>query len=535
MQKLIMSLMLCLPIWCHALSDKNFFELRRKIRRKESQTVKSYVMEFDAKKKLPKQAENGDQSRYRDFRGNFGKALLHLQTGFINPDAFESLVFALDSGNNKDFKHIILGTGVVKLTNPQASLAFSLAANDGWINAIPAAPEFASAQTAGEMVELYWTVLVRDIPFSAFSSSATVASAVDDLNTLTAFRGPKVGGLVTAETFLRGNTEGDLIGPYVSQFLLQKIPYGTQTLHPEIEVPLPGNGNDFLTNFAHWFTVINGGLTGEQITFDPTPQFIRTPRDLGEYVRKDFPGQPFYQAALLLNSYGSLALDPNNPYLENATQVGFVTYGLGQVLELVAEAVEEGLKAAWFQKWQVHRRLRPEEYGFYVQKQVDEGQTLRINSELTNSPVLPMIFNIFGSYFLPQAYPEGSPTHPSYPAGHAVAAGAAATVLKAFYAEEFEIPNPLSPNADSTALVPYNGTLKVGDELNKLASNISLGRDHAGVHYRSDGYNGLLLGEQVAIDLINNCSFLNNEKFKGFSLTQFNGKKITVGKKRTSL
>ena len=37
------------------------------------------------------------------------------------------------------------------------------------------------------------------------------------------------------------------------------------------------------------------------------------------------------------------------------------------------------------------------------------------------------------SYFLSQAFPEGSPTHPAYPTGHGAVAGACITVLKFFF------------------------------------------------------------------------------------------------------
>ncbi len=111
--------------------------------------------------------------------------------------------------------------------------------------------------------------------------------------------------------------------------------------------------------------------------------------------------------------------------------------------------------------------------------------------------------------------------------------GAAVTILKALFNEDFAIPSPLQPNAANTALEAYPGTLTVGGELNKLAANIALGRDHAGVHYRSDGIEGLLLGEQVAIDILNNEAFLFNEDFAGYTLTKFDGSTITVGEKRT--
>lgn len=512
------------------ISNEEFLEIQRAQRQVEAHTTKTTVAQFDAKQSLPEQSSNGDESRYDDFRGCFNKGLQHLSSGFPDREAFISLRKALASGSHKDFNSILIGQAIRKLVNPQASFAFTLTANDGWLNAIRPAPQFSSAETAGEMVELYWTTLVRDIPFNMFSSDTTVANAVADLNNLSDFRGPKINGQVTPGTFLRGNTPGDLIGPYISQFLYATVPYGNDELDPFQMVPLPLASNNFNTDFTDWYTVITGGDTGKAISFDPTPRILTTPRDLSEYVHQDTPQQAALSALLILNEYGPEALDPNNPYLNNPTQEGFVTFGIGQVMALTREAVQAGLKAAWYHKWQVNRRLRPEEYGFYVQQQVVGGQNLGINGDLLNSDAL----NQFSAYFLSQAYPEGSPVHPSYPAGHAVFMGAAVTILKAYFNENFLIPDPMQPNAANTDLEMYMGDLTVGNELNKLASNIALGRDHAGVHYRSDGIEGILLGEKVAIDILNNEAFLFHEDFAGFSLTKFNGETITVGKKRTS-
>jgi hypothetical protein len=55
------------------------------------------------------------------------------------------------------------------------------------------------------------------------------------------------------------------------------------------------------------------------------------------------------------------------------------------------------------------------------------------------------------------AYPEGCPTHPSYPAAHAVNAGACATILKAFVNENYEIQRPLEASADGVRLEPWRG------------------------------------------------------------------------------
>ncbi len=529
MRSVLQILAIFVPLSCQAISSEQIFQSKRAVRQIDAQRVKAYVMEYCADKVQPGVSSNGDESLYSDLRGTFGKSLNHQANGYIDVTSFNSLKYALLDGSPTTFDQIQIGTGTLKLANPQGSLCYSLAGNDGWFHTMPAAPAFASAETAGEMVELYWTVLCRDVPFNEFDSNAIVADAVADLNTLSNFKGPKVGGVVTTGTFLRGNTSGDLVGPYVSQFLYQNIPFGSTTIPPEQTVPTPGTTNDFLTTFADWYTVVNGGATGDSITYEGTQRFISTPRDLGEYVHSDFPGQPFLSALLIINSYGSDAVDPANPYLNNANQGGFVSFGIGQYVELLNEAVEEGLKAAWFHKWQVNRRLRPEEFGFYVQRQIVEGDSLGINAELIDSNALTQIFSNFSSYFLPQAYPEGCPTHPSYPAGHAVISGACATLLKALFNEDFEIPSPLQPNATNTALEAYGGTLRLGDELNKLAANISLGRDHAGVHYRSDGIEGILLGEKIAIDILNNCAFLNNENFEGYTLTKFDGTTIKVG------
>ncbi|MEP6903804.1 MAG: vanadium-dependent haloperoxidase, partial [Actinomycetota bacterium] len=135
-----------------------------------------------------------------------------------------------------------------------------------------------------------------------------------------------------------------------------------------------------------------------------------------------------------------------------------------------------------------------------------------------------------GNAFLPMAFPEGSPTHPAYGAGHATVAGACVTILKAWFNESFVIQNPVMPDSTEQVLVPYTGSaaLTVGGELNKIASNIALGRNIAGVHWRSDGTESMLLGEALAISILKDQRLAYNEVFNGFSLTKFDGTTITV-------
>jgi len=68
----------------------------------------------------------------------------------------------------------------------------------------------------------------------------------------------------------------------------------------------------------------------------------------------------------------------------------------------------------------------------------------------------------------------------------------------------------------------------VGNELNKLASNIALGRDASGVHWRSDGTEGLRLGEAVAIALLHDVRPTHNEPFSEFTFTNFDGTTIVI-------
>jgi hypothetical protein len=78
-------------------------------------------------------------------------------------------------------------------------------------------------------------------------------------------------------------------------------------------------------------------------------------------------------------------------------------------------------------------------------------------------------------------------------------------------------------------LEPWRGAgLTLGNEIDKLASNIALARDAAGVHFRSDSVRGLFVGEQQALGLLRDYSRTYNERFDGFIVRQFNGKNVKI-------
>ncbi|HMK32947.1 MAG TPA: hypothetical protein VK431_04915, partial [Nitrosopumilaceae archaeon] len=252
------------------------------------------------------QKTNGDLDRYRDKRGSFSKALAHKSNGIVKHKSFKSLIHALKSGKSHHFDDIILG-GMRHLVDPQAAYAYSLEGADVAAYAMPAAPKLTSAQAAAEMVELYWGTLLRDVPFNEYSTNTISLNAIADLNTLSHFYGPKIAGLVTPQTLWRGNTPGDLVGPYVSQFLYQPVPdhgkFVEQLYFPYI------TGVDFLTTVNDLLLVQNGGSTGQSNTFQGSSHYIFTGRDLGTYVHKDYSTEAYMATALILLGYGNVALD----------------------------------------------------------------------------------------------------------------------------------------------------------------------------------------------------------------------------------
>jgi len=469
----------------------------------------------------PKHPTNGDEERYFNKIANYSKGLPHDDLGGVNIDAYNGMINALTTGNASDFEAITLG-GVLKLSNPQSAYAYCLEGAESHVGLTAMPPVYAGNEQGSEMAEDYWMALARDVSFANYDTDPTIAAAVSDLSTFPNYQGPQP---VTPDNIFRGFTPGDLIGPYVSQFLALPIPYGSQSLPQQILTNVPGD--DHMTSYLEWLNIQNGAAPSDKNQFVSSPLYIRDLRDLTAFVHKDFPYEAGMNAALILNGM-SAALDPNNPYLSYTKTAPFGTFGFPDVVDMVGRVSAAALRCVYFQKWLVHRRVRPEEYAGDVHNQLTGQGNYPLPARLLSSSVLPLIFDKFGSYLLPLAYAEGCPSHPSYPQGHGTIIGATVTVLKAFYNESFQIPNPVVASADGTQLLPYNGTLTVGNELNKLAANIARARDAAGVHWRSDGMNGLLLGEAIAIKILTDLKANYWEEFNGWQLTKFNGRTITI-------
>jgi hypothetical protein len=245
-------------------------------------------------------------------------------------------------------------------------------------------------------------------------------------------------------------------------------------------------------------------------------------------------------------------VNPSAPFEEqfptkSANQLGFATFGQPHLVSLLLETMNRALKAVWYQKWAVHRRLRPEEFGGRIHNQITLGTGYPFdpaNFARLQTTVLPLIFthnqlqnaNLRrfpegGTYLLPQAFAEGAPLHPSYGAGHATVAGALGTILKAFFPGEQLILNPVVPTDDGTALTAFDPSgdtaLTVEGEINKLVDNIGLARNFAGVHWRSDHTESIRLGESVALNLLCNQRNTYNEPFE-MRVRRFDGTWVRI-------
>jgi hypothetical protein len=512
---------------------------------------------------------------------SYHKGLPHDAAGAVIPADFEQFVEALQALNNENATAPLARVkggalaGSRKMVNPISGWATDSQMSDPCCFKSPPPPKINSEGAAAELVELYWMAVLRDVPFVAWPSNPDVQAAIKEVSGLPLAVDPeKPNGdpdqhpyqklKVAVNTLFRG---GELdakdglqgAGPYISQFLYQPIPYGTLLIDQKNEVALPGI--NYMGSFEEWLAVQNGSPRAAKQNLAKDRRYLATLRDLATYAHFDQLYEAYLNAALILlgNGYAS---GPGNPYGSSCSdrgdglsapcsapkhpnQEGFATFGGPHILSLVTEISTRALKAEWRQKW-THLRLRPEAYAGLFHRKLVLDQTLpalaKAEAIIKKGSILGRIIGLNGnapggarcggdSILLPMAYAEGSPTHPSYGAGHAVVAGACVTLLKAFFNEKEVVRNPVMTNADGSALLPYTaadaGQLTVGYELDKLAYNIAMGRNIGGVHYRSDATQSLLLGQHVAIDMLLRQAKDYVEEFT-FEFTTFGGHKVTI-------
>jgi hypothetical protein len=525
---------------------------------------------------LPTHQNNNDQGFFGPY-AVYSKGLPHDTFGEPTSAAFAAYINAVNTTSPAAYEAIPLG-GERKLVNPQAGLSYVLEGSDPQAISMRPAPSFSSPEAGGEMNELYWMSVLRDVSFNQYASDPVTPLAATALSNLREYRGARnSAGLVTPATLFRADQPGAIQGPFISQFLYKAVTYGGGPLATTVEANPPATGveptalqiidqrtltrfggDDSLTDYNEWLSIQDGHNPADPTDtledYDPVRRYIRNARDLTEWVHLDYPIQSSLNAALIMARQGDFlpdgkydpdpksspaTFDPNNPYLGYAKQEPFVTFGNSDVQSLTSLVTNTVLRGQWFQKWQVHRRLRPEEYGGRVHNNITGARSYPIPPDVGQGGVLSRVFlqnavrnmerglSNNGTYLLSSAFREGSPVHPAYASGHSTYTGAGITILKAFN-KDLPIINPQVANADGTALVPYSGTLMMFDELDKLASNIGVARLFAGVHYRSDHDHAVRLGELHALRTLQDWTRLYNESFEGFQVRTLGGNNLTI-------
>ena len=576
-----------------------------KDRRQESYRIREEAAELARSRVHPAHWANSDEQRYADehYPMSFTKGLEHDKvTGLVkNPAHFEAFRKAINEGFIDAFTENVPVPPVGKRRQweaPTAGFVFDLEGPDAQAVTMPPAPELGSEELTFEMAEVYELALVRDVPFADFAVKVATLSpnlndSIDRINALygkykSNLSRPRIDdeGNITLPTAFRGSSPGVEVGPYLSQFLLigtenprfpgiktddGKIVYGAQQIDQQVA---KAEEVDFMTVWNKWLLVQNGVDTSRDQNFLSEQRFIKTPRDLTTYVHFDALYQAYLNACLILlgmqapfdPDFGALSGSSNYEHFgrsipRNAN--GFALFGGPHILTLVTEVATRALKAVRYQKFNNHLRLRPEALAarLHAQKQISvrhprTGQLLKkmlfdIEATIQAIKNKNQIVNPSPSILLPMAFPEGSPMHPSYGAGHAVVAGACVTILKAFFdtsatfVNDGKVPGifkrrgpgdrPIAytPARISNRLIRHSQEvpLTLEGELNKLAANISIGRNMAGVHFFSDYYDSLRMGEEIAIGLLEEQALTYPKDDFVFSVPTFDGPVRRIGVK----
>lgn len=509
-----------------------------------------------AYEQLVKALSTGDQADFNSISFAAGT-----QRKFVNPQA--SFAFSL------------LGKDTSLFTTPLVPTLSSEAAAADLIEV------YLQAICRDVRFQDYGTGSNTDDDGSGGSITNKAALILDDLS---AYTGPKNGSnQVTAAVLFRGLSAGDKVGPYLSQFLLQSISplfpagcagfvasligiqnLGQAAMLSKLTYPI-AKQREFGVSWNDFVSIQNGLIPKQYAStdYDPTNRrYMITGRDLGSYVHQDGPFEPYYNAINILASNG-FPISSTSPYRNGDITKESAGFQMGppDAFSLIGRVCLEAFKTAWAQKWRTHRRLRPEAMAGLVHKaKVTSTNPYNLDSSLFTThnglDLLAMVlaynqrqslisvdpqqllsFSDASTYLLSQMFPEGSPAHPSYPSGHATVAGACITVIKAIFDDTAKINTkltPVKPNpSDATSLIALSGegesTMTVGSELDKLASNISLARDFAGVHYRSDAQDSIVLGEEVGIAVLqDHCRTYPEEGFTGYELTLYNGTRVRI-------
>lgn len=387
---------------------------------------------------------------------------------------------------------------------------------DAWRGRLPPAPDPQGDRMAAEMIDAYGMEQLRDVPFVEWPNELG-GDGSDGIppDTLTALRTDinrienKVGEWWHdgSRLFVEADTDTVDWGPYLSQFLVQDVQlWALNAAQQYLRYP----EEDYNYTEERWLDTIEGKGQYAAETNPRKPDrekqgYIATPRHLATIVNAEPPFQEYLIATIQL--LGNTDFDDGLPFTtrDQGHVFDYTDTGPVGLLDMVTRAGRQALLTAFFQKWRVHLRCRPETYSGRIHAQSQMGREFGISALITNAEILDERSQ--SAAYLSSAYEEGAPVHPAYPSGHSVIAGACGTVLKTWFPDRDEVPfeETYVPSNDGQSRDEVDlpaGHTGLYQEIDKLMSNIGLARMYAGVHYYSDHYRAIKLGEQVAVGMM---------------------------------
>ncbi|MEO0495880.1 MAG: bromoperoxidase [Pseudomonadota bacterium] len=581
-------------------------------------------------------AANGEEEDY-GFQPviSFSKGLKHDPEGLVEPEDYKEFVTAL---NTQDGAFNIQGDGARRRgwESPLAGHYYDLQGADMAGVAMAPAPKLGSSELSAEMAEVYVMALIRDLPLHDWDKpdtetsckdpdgkAVTMQDLLDELNRLAWFdKDADVSSStymdankltpheqnrrqarwdendkLTLKTLFRGSAPGSDKGPYLSQFMLMGtggrqgasrpgdgyIQFGAQTVDQRLDNNTPSL--DFMTTWEDWLRIQKGARPEDPSDFFTGKRdFVHTGRDLATYVHYDQLYQAYFNACLIMLT-NKVPFDASFPDQIGTPREPFAAFGGPHVLSLMTEVASRALKAVRRQKFQVHRRARPEVLAARL-TQVANGHTGKMHAKAktllhemlkelgienldpetgwVKDPKKPglllacvaqhngkintarerseTVLKEGLNFLLPMAFVEGSPMHAAYGAGHATVAGACVTMLKAFFETEPDGSMQKALSSKDFPVTQYHcangeghlvstgvelGKASISEELDKLAANISIGRNVAGVHYYTDYFDSLRMGERVAAQMIADQMLTYNEQVS-MSFRCFDGDLVKI-------
>lgn len=240
--------------------------------------------------------------------------------------------------------------------------------------------------------------------------------------------------------------------------LPKSLPKGMRELSPflaKVKVPKFTEGKDYGTSKSE-FQSIQRGDAKPMPESDGTTR-IKTGRDAAAFVHSDSPTQPWIDfVEQLLREGVEQVLPPGWDGLQFDHHQFFTLYGAPFFHGVIGEGVRKSGHLSFPKKWELCMP-RPEEM----------------------APRYDMDY-------LPLAYPEGCPMHPSRYAMHSAAALVCAFLVLEFFKGD--------------AVIEHTGAT-VRESAMLLADNIGYFRVHAGVHYVSDHLAAMASSELLASEI----------------------------------